>query len=270
MTFHRTFPLNLPAIAQVLKLSVLRDGRVSGSDLRECTTLGTIYIEAMPRYARGSGLLEMDSFRPTVLGRLVYERDPDLRDETTFWVMHYHLSAPQGPGPAYWSRFVTRDLPFAESVAVEDLDRDLRQFLAGQPGAGSLADRTVKSSITVFVGSYTKADALGHLGFLSTEGKGENQRVIVSEPTEPPVGVVAYALADYWDANYADRVTMDLNVLLREEGFARVLWTDARHLEAALDALRVRGVIDILRAAPPFQVTRLWPNPAALLDRLYE
>lgn len=269
LTFHRSFPLNLPAVAQVVDLSVHGGGQLSADIIREKTTLGTIYVEAMPRYARGCGLLEMGSYRPTPLGRAVYERDPHLQDERTLWLMHYHLSAPHGPGPAFWSHLVCHGLPYAEQLTTGAIRNRLAAFLRGASGDRTLAERTVDSTAAVFVGTYIKPEALGRLGFLSVAGSADDKRVTVNEPKSPPVGVVAYALADFWGAQYSDQVTMDLGILFQEHGFARILWTAPNLLEKGLEELRRRGIVDIHRVAPPYQVTRRWTSKNELLSLLY-
>jgi hypothetical protein len=268
-TFHRSFPLSLPSIAQVLTVAVHHKGQLTAEIIREETSLGTIYVEAMPRYARGCGLLEMGSYKPTPLGMVVYEHDPDLRREVTWWLMHYHLSAPQGPGPAFWSELVRTALPFGEEIPNTRLAAKLADFLESRPGAKTLQPRTVQSTATVFVGSYTRSDALGGLGLLAETGQRGEKRLIVAGPKSPPPFVVGYALADYWETNYRDQVTMDLDLLGRDDGFARVLWSDANHLEDALDELRRASLLDIFRVAPPYQVARLWSSKQDFVGRLY-
>ena len=269
LTFHRGFSLSLPSIAQILDLSVHLNGRLSAEIIRERTSLGTIYIEAMPRYARGCGLLETGSYRPTSLGNIAFENDPNLQDERTLWLMHYNLCAPHGPGPAFWSHLVRYDLPYAEQLTMASIVNRLSGLLQSEQGTRVLAKRTIVSTATVFVGSYTKPDALGRLGFLSATGQAEDKRVIISGPKSLPPGVIAYALADYWEANHGDQVTVDLDVLFRDDGFARVLWTAPSYLEKGLEELRRRGIVDIHRVAPPYQVTRRWASKNELLGLLY-
>lgn len=67
MTFHRSFTLVRPAISQILQVvSETQPSKPTAGELTKCcsqaefrkkTSLGSIYIEAMPRYARGAGLL---------------------------------------------------------------------------------------------------------------------------------------------------------------------------------------------------------------------
>src|SRR5438874_1815524 len=97
LSFHRTFPLSRPAVSQVLRVSAGHRGPTGagGTDLsfrslRELTNLGTVYVEAMPRYARGAGLISEDG-SPSQFGRLAFAGDPSLARVETQWLMHYHL-----------------------------------------------------------------------------------------------------------------------------------------------------------------------------------
>jgi hypothetical protein len=267
--FHETLTVNLSIVAGILGLACTCRASLTTEKIREEMRVGTNQAKVMPRYARGCGFLEFGSYSPTVVGRAVYERDPYLQDERTLWLMHYHLSAPHGPGPAFWSHLVCHGLPYAELVTTESIISRLAEFLRNELGMHTLAQRTVESTVTVFVGTYTKPEGLGRLGFLSVADPANEKCVIVNEPKSPPVGVVAYALADYWEANYGDQVTMDLDILYREHGFARILWTAPNLLEKRLEELRRRGIVDIHRVAPPYQVTRRWRSKGELLSLLY-
>ena len=109
LTFSRTFSLVRPAVSQVLQVAnQVRDGgrkRLLNSDLKENTNLGNIYIESMPRYGYGVGLLDLNHL-PTIFGDFTINYDAQLEQVGTQWIMHYHLSAPHGPGPNFWSMLI--------------------------------------------------------------------------------------------------------------------------------------------------------------------
>src|SRR5579885_2591704 len=128
--FHETFAL-----------SCGRLGQITPDVIRSETSLGPNYIKAMPRYARGCGLMEMGSYKLTPLGEAVYRRDPNLTHPVTLWLMHYHLSAPHGPGPAFWSHLVTHCLPFGEVMPTRRLTARLTEFLSEDAGVHSIAER---------------------------------------------------------------------------------------------------------------------------------
>lgn len=110
LTFHRTFSLVRSAVSQVVNIArqADKDGleKLGNKKISEVAHLGTIYIEAMPRYAKGTGLLN-DKSLLTVFGKHVVQKDLHLDQNNTQWIMHYHMSAPQGPGPIYWNQVVS-------------------------------------------------------------------------------------------------------------------------------------------------------------------
>lgn len=267
--FHETFALSLPASSAIMRLSEQTKGTLSPTTIRAATSLGTNYVKAMPRYARGCGLLDMGSYNLTPLGEAVSRHDPYLADPKTLWLMHYHLTAPHGPGPAFWSHLVTRCLPFGEEVTDKALAAEVDHFLSDQPGASALQERTIRSTITAFLGTYTKSDGLGSLRLLR-EVAPRSGRYHVSESQSPPPSVVAYALADYWQFHFPDHSTLNLAELARDDGFARIMWMAPQQLDAVLDELRRSGVLDVYRTAPPYQVAWSHRNVADLTARIYE
>ncbi len=269
LTFHRTFPLNLWAVSEILRLSLSNDGNISKAAIRQHTPLGTIYAEAMPRYARGCGLVS-GAGKLTPLGETVCRHDPSLSHPVTLWLMHYHLSAPEGPGAAYWSNLVARCLPFYEDVRDTAMAAATARFLETEQPTESLKPETIKSAATAFRRTYVRSDGLGRLGLLQELKRRGSTYVYVREPQSPPPAAVAYALADYWATQpFSGQATVSLSELTRDDGFARLMWMDQRNLEETLDLLRQKRVLDIYRTAPPFQVTRPC-SKEDLLPHLYD
>lgn len=265
ITFHRTFALNRPAIAQVLRVAQAANGLLDSRMLREQTTLGTIYIEAMPRYARGCGLLEPTGSRLTRFGALALAHDPALQHPATQWLMHYHLSAPHGPGPRFWHYLVTHELRPGNIVHSELLAEAIAQGLADTaalPNAHSL-----RTSATVFLGSYAKTEGLQKLGVLKAYAK---QHYLVEPPAAPPLAALAVSLACYWRDVLGDPLTVSLDTLTQPGGLADVLLISAAALERLLEQLQRYRVIELYRQAPPYQVARLWDDPDELLNHLYD
>ncbi len=88
----------------------------------------------------------------------VREADPGLASPTTQWLLHYHLSAPHGPGPSFWHHVVTH-LPIGSATStseVTELITDHVQQLEGkEPNP-----RTMRAAATIFLGSYAKPEGL--------------------------------------------------------------------------------------------------------------
>ncbi|MEZ0396309.1 MAG: DUF4007 family protein [Anaerolineales bacterium] len=261
LTFHRTFSLSRSSIAKVLHLAQGRPG-FRKTDLAQYTDLGTIYQEAMPRYAYRAGLLD-EKNHLTLFGRFAAEYDPALEKPGTQWLMHYHLAAPHGP-TAFWHSLVRRRFLPGNTFTAADLTADLTNLLRGEAGKDP-APRSVRSTVTVFTGTYLKTDGLSRLGLLEEI---EKERYRVPAVSAPPVWALGYALAEYWQARYGKRLTVNLDEFAGEN-FAGVFLLGESGLTDLLIQLKQEGMIDLHRIAQPYQVVLLQPDPEFALQRLY-
>jgi hypothetical protein len=266
-TFHETFALSLPAVASVLSLCDEHEGDLTADLISNLTTLGPNYVKAMPRYARGCGLLEMDSYALTSFGHAVISHDRNLMRAETLWLMHYHMSAPHGPGPAFWNFLITSILRIGQSIERSDTSKVVGEYVSTATGK-NLSERTLESAATAFLGTYAKSDALGRLGILALveDLRGKYQ---VMQPDLPSVWVLAYALADYWEACDPHSSEMLLKDLGRADGLAGLFFMGPGMLGTLLSELQSAGVVGIKRDAPPFVVTKLWRSRQELMDRVY-
>jgi len=265
MTFHETFSLNRPALTSVIDVVCRQGGRLDLQSIRKHTTLGTRYVLAMPRYGIGCGIFAES--RLTCFGETVAAMDLALATLTTQWLMHYHLSAPHGPGPWFWHHLVTRVLRVGQQITPRDLAKEIAETLPDHDGK-QLRERTIRSAATVFVGSYAKAEGFNQLRLLQEVGKG---RFVVTQPEPVPVWAFAYALADYWTHQWGDRVTVNLSDLFEPGGLSSIFFLDAPMVENLLVILRQENLIDLYRVAPPYQLVRKWgpDTPRSLLERAY-
>ena len=123
----------------------------------------------MPRYAVGTGLLS-GNYRLTTFAKFVQKHDVLLEQVGTQWLMHYHLCAPQGPGPAFWHELVTSRFRGGDEFTSSDIAEQISQFFQ-KTGGESLAERSARSTATIFLGTYTKQDGLANLNLLQELGE---------------------------------------------------------------------------------------------------
>jgi hypothetical protein len=252
LTFHRTFCLSRASVEKVVRLAQHRPG-FSQEDLASITDLGTIYQEAMPRYAFRSGLLDK-SKQLTIFGRFVVQHDPGLEKPVTQWLLHYHLAAPHGP-TAFWHYLVRKCFLPGNTFTADDLVADLTEFL--QETAGKVpAPRAIRSTATVFIGTYLKTDGLKRLGLLE-EVAANTYRVPL--PQAPPLWALGYALVDYWNARYKGRLTINLDDLIYGD-FAAIFLLGEERLMQLLLQLKQEGMLDLYRISRPYQVVLLQPS----------
>jgi len=264
ITFHRTFSLVRSSVAKVVEMRGCQDSKFSRSSIREDTHLGSIYVEAMPRYAIGMGLLDSDK-KLSNFGRFASISDPHLEQLGTQWLMHYYMSASHGPGPAFWNQLVTTRFRSGEEFSTQDIAEQIAEFyqtIEGKP----LAERSARVTATIFLGTYTKSDGLGRLELLQETSK---DNYLVAEPQSPPVWAVGCALLDFWLAHYPNQVTANLNDLLAENGLTKLFLISRARLNALLERLQQEGFIDVYRLSPPYQVVLLNKNMEAYLEKLY-
>lgn len=262
LTFHRTFSLSRDSIAKILRLAQSQPG-FGLQDLGRNTDLGTIYLEAMPRYAFRSGLLDKRNHL-TVFGRYVADFDPTLDKPATQWLLHYHLAAPHGP-TAFWHHLVRKRFLPGNTFTTDDLIADLTGFLSDAAGKAPVP-RSIRSTVTIFTGTYLKMDGLRQIGLLEESGP-NTYHVPAANP--PPLWSVGYALAEYWHAHYGERLTINLDDLTQGD-FAAVFLLGEEGLTQLLIQLKQEGMLDLYRIARPYQVVLLQPNLEYALQKMYQ
>lgn len=261
LSFHRTFSLSRSSISKILVMAQIKPG-FNQLDLDRCTDLGTVYQEAMPRYARRAGLLD-DKNQLTTFGRFAAQHDPALERPGTQWLLHYHLSAPHRP-TAFWHFLVTKRFVPGNTFTAEDLVNDLTSLLRQEAGKDP-APRSLRSAVTIFIGSYLKSDGLNRLGLLEERGQGV---YYVPDVVPPPAWALGYALTEYWQVHYGERLTVNLDDLIGSR-FAGLFLLGENGITELLVQLKKEGMIDLYRIARPYQVVLLQPNPEFALERLY-
>lgn len=270
VTFHRTFSLIRPAMTQVLSLSISmskenNDDGLERKVIRGLTNLGTIYVQAMPRYCFGAGLLESD-YSPTLFGKCAYKHDTLLGNISTQWLIHYYFSAPKGSNPLFWHELVTANFRGGNEFEKEDIEKQIKEFYLRTEGE-SLADRSASTTATIFLGTYTKPDGLGDLNLLQqVEG---NRYRVNDDLDSPPTWAVAYAILDFWKKNFPDRTTINLDELTEGNGIASIFMIGAGKVANILQKMQTEGFIDLYRVAPPYQVVLLRADMNAILEKIY-
>lgn len=267
--FHESFSYSRKSVSQILQAIAIDPSILSLKQgerekiLLEKTLLGTRYIKAMPKYAIGSGLIH-NSYQLTTLGHLALSFDPLLDQSGTQWLLHYHLSAPHGPGPAFWNNVVAERFYAGSIFSSGDLAEQVGNFI-WQNENKVLAQNSVKSTIRIFLGTYTKPEGLGKLSIVEEAQSG---RCTVREGAIASAWIVGYALLDFWVANYPGRVSVGLDTL-HDSGFAKLFLMGKADLESALQVLQEERYLEIHRTAPPYQVVLLRPDPESLLRKIY-
>ena len=266
-TFHQTFALNIPALVQILDVvrSLDKNGStITNQILTERTNLGPNYIKAMPQYCIGTGLLN-NNRSPTSFGRKVLEFDEGLSKNQTLWLMHYYMSCPQGPGPELWHHLVTENFRLGTEISKNSIQQSISDFL--QTKGKKAADRTIVATARIFWGSYTKDDAFGPLGILRETN---SDRFLVDEPDSPQLWIFAYALADYWTANWGDCTGVNITKVAERGGLGTIFLMGGGMINKYLGILQSKGYAVVQRRTPPFQLNRNWKSKNEFIKKIYD
>lgn len=261
ISFHETFSLSRPSLAQIVG-NAGRSGALDRQFLVN-TSLGTNYQKAMPRYAFRAGLLD-ERNNLSIFGRFVARLDPALERPATQWLLHYHLAAPHGP-TAFWHHLVRKHFLPGNTFTTDDLAADLTEFLSDVAGKAP-ALRSIRSTVTIFTGTYLKPDGLRQLGLLEEVGP-STYHVPAAGP--PQLWGVGYALAEYWHTRYGERLAINLDDLTQGD-FAAVFLLGEERLTQLLIQLKQEGMLDLYRISHPYQVVLLQPSLEYALQKIYQ
>ena len=262
LSFHRTFSLSRDSIRAILELAVSNsnEGGLSNKQISEQTNLGTIYVEAMPRYAYGSGLLNKDR-SPTEFGRTALFHDSLLLHPSTQWLMHYFMSAPHGPGPLFWTKLVTSFFIPGEEFRNEDIVSCLMK------DNDALKEETISDAKTAFIGSYVKNDGFGSLGLILED---EERAVYqINYPDPPPVWAMAAAFLDFCQVQYPGVKVVNLDNILDGSDFSTIFMVGARRINQMLSRMQEAGYVELFNSVPPYGIAILRTDTAPLMEKMY-
>jgi len=267
LSFHRTFSLSRNGVSSVI--SAIADGSSSSKNsIHANTSLGKIQVEAMPRYAERMGLLVSSKNQKnlTLFGRLAFEHDLTLSDKATQWAMHYFIAAPHRQSPNFWYQLVSECLIPEQTITMTKDDERATDTITKLLSAFALevtgklpAPKTLNGTVKAFLGTYSKEDALGNLSLLQATGSNTYQ---VLDPALPAPATFACLLADYWESVWPGRPDVLLSDLTAGP-LAKLLLAEGR-LGPLLREVEKLGLVRVQRRVPPYQVFRLWDNPAAV------
>ncbi|SRR5258706_9109947 len=269
--FHESFSLSRQSINRILK-AIFENPKIATVGqaereiiFRDTTTLGTRQVKSTARYARGIGAIDPKNLL-SPFGEYILRHDPLMDQMGTQWLMHYHLSAPHGPGPAFWNELVLTRFRPGDDFTRNDIIEQIAEFYKQNEGKSISIEDSVKPTAAVFLSTYTKSEAMGGLGLLEETAK-DHYHVV--EPIPPSVWVLALALLDYWQANFQDRVAINLGDLYNERSLASLFMVGSGRINAMLFEMQNDGYVEIYRISPPYTVALLKQDVNYLLKRLY-
>jgi hypothetical protein len=258
LTFHQTFRLEKSHIMSLMKC-IDSNSFVTNEEIHEITGIGIGKnpnqgkVQPTIDYATFCGLLNVDEVEGkrrinfTDVGRLVYQYDPKLRNRVTHWVMHYHLVKKDSKAEA-WAFFFNNFLPNRGNFTRTELESEIES---------QYADRAKLKSINphLTLACYTDGGGLEKLRLIREINKDGYMR---SKANIPNCYILGYILADYWETNHTDMITLDTSLLMEPGNVSSIMGLDEVGMQKWLDILTENKVIEQMRAVAPIQIVKIW------------
>jgi hypothetical protein len=160
--------LDFDQLARLLHASVQDErARIPQADLAATIGVADRKVENLGSLANMLGLIRKGSYKPTLLGLLIYERDPFFDDAGTLWFLHYVIGS--DPRAIIWNRIVNAIIPKQPRFTRERLRAtfdDLREWFSPD----SIKKHVLKE-INTFLDAYTN-QSFARLVYLRVEGEG--------------------------------------------------------------------------------------------------
>lgn len=260
LSFHRGFPFSRTGVVSILKAFA------AGNNIQEHTDLGSVQLEAMPRYCERAGMITTDK-KATEFGEFILEQDTNLTRLESLWLTHYFLSAPYRNAPNFWSYIISNYFILGKPLNKNVITSAVAEFALKTANA-TFSERTLESVSTAVLGTYSKPENLEKLGLLKNQSANQ---YTVTQPQPIPLLAFACMLADYWQAHHPNDETVFLTDLLRSE-LGRVLLLSEAQFKAFLSALSAPSVALVQRQerTPPYTITRRWQSVGEVWERLYQ
>jgi hypothetical protein len=262
-TFHRTFALKRQPLSNICLFSNETSEKISKKNLQKFLNMGSIYAEAYPRYCSATGLLDKKKDSLTSFGKKVVRHDPTLSNLSSQWLLHYHMSSPNGPGPEFWHQLVKTYFIPGKNFNFDDVKEKIA-FQYWESTGNILDGKAIISTSQIFLSSYLEFDGLGKLNLIK---KITNNDYLTNSQKLSDSLVLAYALDHFWDSVYPDNNTVSLEKLL-ESDLPKIFLLTKEEFETMLNELRADGFLDIRKTAQPYQVYRKFGRDYAL-NKLY-
>ncbi len=270
MAFHESFSLNRPAITQVLdaaqaieSINAPENKALLLSELRANSSLGNNYVKSMPKYAIGIGILN-DRLTVTQFGHVVTSHDRMMDNSDTLWLLHYFLSGHFGPGPEFWHELCATYFRVGNRFTRQEITESIARVY--EQAAGRTASASgLKTTTTIFLGTYLKRDGLGNLGILYQDG----DHYVVTQPDAPSAWAFGFALIDDWARRHDGKLSVNLDDLTQARGLGSLFLMDEAAVISALGELQRAGIVEMYRSARPYQLLLLAHDREAMLRNVY-
>lgn len=263
IAFHETFKIefsNIKSIIEYINNFSNDNGRpITNKELLSSGIIGKNKIKSFVPYSRGTGLINFGDLTLTTFGQHVL-RTQSLFDINTIWLCHYFMSAPQGPGPLFWSKAVNDYFISGKYFHSSDISEIISEIYFTD-NEKMISESTLASTISIFLNSYLlsendvlvgSSDNFGKLNLITAYPGNDPTIEVTGQPMRDPF-VFAVALSHYWQTVHPNMASLNISDIT-DSDLARIFFLSPAQAETLLEELRYEGFVEIHRTAPPYQV----------------
>ena len=218
--------------------------------------VGKNMVASMRYWATAAGIIREDSARqelePTKLGRLLFDGteglDPYMEAPATSWLAHWNVSGDPGRTTWFWSFSHFPALAFERDTLVRGVAN-----LAEERAWPRASIATIRRDVACVVRTYVRQTAstsggyedslespLAELGLIKRVGRRDGFRFVRGPKPSLGVGVLGYAVTDFWERFSGNSNTLSFEALAHEPGSpGRVFVLGEDDLVELLGALEV-------------------------------
>ena len=232
--FSKTFGFERTLLAKAMREFKER-AALTRSEIMSKLGIGSQKAEAIVLWLGKLVLRDNSKRQLTPLGRMLVKYDPYFGQTFTQWIFHYKLAS--NPEAEVWYLLSNEFLPTQTWFSFDDAIN----FLVSK-GLRSINDKHLRADVSIFLKSFTSADALDKIEYLKMEGEPKG---IVSQnkfyrnpPSSIPPYLIAYVIYDQREKNSPNLSTITIEELLMlKANVGRIFLLNRRKLEEVLKLL---------------------------------
>lgn len=237
---HETFPLRYGWLKKAFDAVAEQESRgfersvFLAEDSIARFGVGRNMVGSMRHWAAAAGVISEDGCKTTSLGRFLFDAgglDPYMEDPVTAWLVHWMLSGNPRNTTWFWAFNHYAALTFDRDALVRGIEKLVKEH----PGTRA-APSTIRSDVACFVRTYvgqppsaktgheeSLESPLAELGLIRPTGKRDGFRFMRGRKPTLGVGMIAFAVHEFWSGRSAVRPvstarTLSFEALAHEPG----------------------------------------------------
>jgi hypothetical protein len=232
--FSKTFGFERALLAKAMSEFKER-ATLSRSEIMSKLGIGSQKAEAIVLWLGKLSLRDNATRQLTPLGRTLIDVDPYFDETFTQWILHYKLAS--NPEAEVWHLLSNEFLPAQAGFSFEDAIN----FLVSK-GLRHKNDKHLRADVSIFLKSFTSAEALGRTEYLKIGGESKGiisqNKYYKTPPGHISPYLIAYVIYDQRGQHFPNLSTITIQELLTVKGnVGRIFSLNRSKLEEILKLL---------------------------------